>query len=895
MHNDRNSGQDARLQAAEQSLGSTITQTRMGINAERFAHAFWPLWTLLFVVIAALAFEIHILVSPGWLIVLVIVVSAGLGALLVTGYRQFTLAGRDEAIRRLDDALPGRPLAALGDTQAIGVKDPASVAVWTRHLERMTTAAKAARVSWPDLRLSQGDPNGLRLIGIVALIAAAIFAGRGDKPSLTDALLTDGTPDFATGPSFEAWANPPVYTGKPVIYLTESDVDALTLPVGTVVTVRIYGDESGFGLAESVSGEDIALAQIAEGIQSADFTVAQDGAFTLKEGSSTLGTWDVTVVADTPPSIELGEPMTRTVTGAMELSYKATDDYGVAHGTVEITLDLDRIDRRFGLVVAPEPRESVTLDLPLPLSGNTDEVEEILVEDLSQHPWSGLPVHLTLTAFDDANQEGRAENIEVTLPGRRFFDPLAKALIEQRRNLLWSRGNTDYVSQMLRVITHQPDDIFTNQTAYLMTRMALRRITYMSENEFSVEEQEDVAELLWQVALLVEDGSLSDARERLRRAQERLTDALRNGATEDEIAELMRELREATDRYMQMLAEEAQKNGEMQQSQGESNRLITQDQIQALMDRIQELADSGQTEEADKLLQELAELLENLQMQTASGSGSQGEQSEGEQALEDLQDTLREQQELADDSFQQLQREFQEGRNQGRNQQGQQGQQGQPQQSPIQPGQGESQGQQGQGEQGEEGQQQGQNGQGEQQQGENGQGPGQDGNLGAGELADRQNALRQMLNELRGRLPGPSSEEGQTARRALEDAERNMRDAQRNLDKGDLPGALDRQADAMESLREGMRNLGEELQQQAQQNQGQSGAEQSNNAARDNRDPLGRPRGTRGSIRSDENVVPDVSPLQRAQELFDEIRRRSSDQTRPTEELDYLRRLLDRF
>ena len=33
----------------------------------------------------------------------------------------------------------------------------------------------------------------------------------------------------------------------------------------------------------------------------------------------------------------------------------------------------------------------------------------------------------------------------------------------------------------------------------------------------------------------------------------------------------------------------------------------------------------------------------------------------------------------------------------------------------------------------------------------------------------------------------------------------------------------------------------------------------------------------------------------RARELLDEIRRRSGEQQRPTEELDYLRRLLERF
>ena len=165
----------------------------------------------------------------------------------------------------------------------------------------------------------------------------------------------------------------------------------------------------------------------------------------------------------------------------------------------------------------------------------------------------------------------------------------------------------------------------------------------------------------------------------------------------------------------------------------------------------------------------------------------------------------------------------------------------------------------------------------------------------AGELAQRQEALRQMLDDLRGQLPGPGTEGGADARRQLEQAEREMGDARDNLDSGNLNGALDDQADAMEALREGIRGLGEELQQQAQQNQGDAGSQEGEGLARDKRDPLGRPAGSRGNIRTDESLLPGEDAIRRAQELFDEIRRRTGEQNRSEDELDYLRRLLDRF
>ena len=59
----------------------------------------------------------------------------------------------------------------------------------------------------------------------------------------------------------------------------------------------------------------------------------------------------------------------------------------------------------------------------------------------------------------------------------------------------------------------------------------------------------------------------------------------------------------------------------------------------------------------------LQQLLENMQMMIGKGGeGQQGQSGQGQQSMQGLSDALREQQGLADDSFQQLQREFQHGR-----------------------------------------------------------------------------------------------------------------------------------------------------------------------------------------------------------------------------------------
>ncbi|MEO0864989.1 MAG: DUF4175 family protein, partial [Pseudomonadota bacterium] len=169
---------------------------------------------------------------------------------------------------------------------------------------------------------------------------------------------------------------------------------------------------------------------------------------------------------------------------------------------------------------------------------------------------------------------------------------------------------------------------------------------------------------------------------------------------------------------------------------------------------------------------------------------------------------------------------------------------------------------------------------------------GQQGQEGA--LADRQQALRDELRRQQGNLPGAGTPEGDAARDALDRAGRAMDGAEEALRQEDFAEAIDNQSQAMEALREGMRALGEAMQQEqqnAQQGQGTSEADRRAEA----RDPLGREPGSNGSVGTEQGLLQGEDVYRRARDLLDEIRRRSGEGERPDVELDYLKRLLDRF
>ena len=832
-----------------------VRLTRIGMAAENAVRCFWPVWTIGFVCLAPLMMGWQDLLPIG-----AVWAFAGTGgvaflAALLWGLRRFRMPTMAAALARVDAAMPGRPIAAVADVQAIGASDPASIAVWQAHVARMAERTKSARAVEPDLRIADRDPYGLRFIAVLFFVTALLFGSFLRVASVGD-MVTGPSAAMASGPIWEGWVEPPAYTGRPSLYLNDIPAGPLRVPAGSKVTLRVYGDDGGLSLIEDVSGRGEQAIALADGQQQFEITYSGTLALDGENGRR----WLVTAMADEPPFVTLTDPITADAMGEMSQPFRATDDYGIESGSATITLDLAAVERAYGLTVDPDPIDPLVLDLPMPFTGDRSAFDAFLVENLSEHPLANLPVTLQLAVTDAAGQTTTTAPEPLILPGRRFFQPFARAVIEQRRDLMWSRGNARRVGQILRAVSHRPEDIFTSETMYLRLRTIIRRMDNIALVGMDDDAQAEIVTALWDLAIQLEDGRLADARERLRRAQERLSEAMRNGASDAEIAELMQELREATDDYMRMLAEQAEPgDGTDQADNSENSMEMSMNDLQAMMDRIEELMQQGRMEEAQALMEELNRLMEN--MRVTQGEGGDGPSTPGQQSMQDLAETLRDQQDLSDDAF----RELQEGFNQG-----QQGEQ--PGQQPgQQPGEG---GQQGQGDQ----------------QGEGGQGSGGD----QQSLDQRQQALRQELQRQRDGLPNLSGDAGEAARDSLDRAEDAMEGAEDALRGGDLSGAIDQQAEALDALRNGMRALGQAMA------EGQSGAqgEQGQAAGRaepGQRDPLGRDTGATGQMGTDQNLLGGLDINRRAAELLDEIRRRSSEQDRPEVERDYLRRLLGQF
>jgi hypothetical protein len=266
--------------------------------------------------------------------------------------------------------------------------------------------------------------------------------------------------------------------------------------------------------------------------------------------------------------------------------------------------------------------------------------------DLTSHPWSGATVELTLVAQDEAGQEGRSPPFELTLPARRFFDPLARAVVEQRTKLALDANADVRVADALDALTMAPEKTFDKIGNYLAVRSAYHRLVNARDDD----DLRGVVDYLWTIALAIEDGGLSLAAQALRDAQERLREALENNASDEEIARLTQELREALQEFMQALAEEATRNPQAMNLPPDADmQVLRSDDLQRMLDQIEELARTGARDAARQLLSQLQNMLENLQAgQPQMGDPQAGQMMEN---LNELADMIRRQEELMNQTF----------------------------------------------------------------------------------------------------------------------------------------------------------------------------------------------------------------------------------------------------
>ena len=517
-----------------------------------------------------------------------------------------------------DSRLPAGTLAALEDRPLGG--DPYDP-YWRAHQRRLRERIGRVRLDRPRAAVSRLDPFGLRY-GITFLFALSLLvAGERAGTRLRDAV----TPALGTDRVIVAdvWLDPPAYTGRPPVFLARGEAlpdgtqTERTVPVGTTLRVRLTSPRGAPRARLDVFTEDgrerVPVPQ-EEAASVLDLTMDANAALSLRAGGR-RAVWPIAVTPDRPPSVALtAQPETEGGT-LLRLQARTEDDYGVRSAALAL-----RLAPTQNLPPdVPAPDASVlerTITLPLPALTGVPGDRDVSI-DLTEHPFAGLDVLLSVRVEDGAGRTDATPPVRMTLPTRGFYDPLARTVIEQRRQLAVAPRSWPRTARLLSALTLAPERYAESTREFLLLRTAYRRVM--------ANEGDDVGgtiDSFWSLAIALEDESLNAARARLEAAEQALRDALTRGAPDAEIERLIEELRAAMDDYVAALA----RSGDAQAAP-DSAQLGDED-LGDLLDRIQEASERGLRDEARSLLNQLSQMLENLSI--AEGQGSPGSDGQGQ-------------------------------------------------------------------------------------------------------------------------------------------------------------------------------------------------------------------------------------------------------------------------
>src|SRR5690606_3002726 len=89
------------------------------------------------------------------------------------------------------------------------------------------------------------------------------------------------------------------YTGRPSLYLADIPQGPLSVPQGSQITLRLYGEVGALTVAETVSGRTADIGSASDAQQS--FAVMQAGQLAIDGPGG--AEWVINVIPDQPPNV----------------------------------------------------------------------------------------------------------------------------------------------------------------------------------------------------------------------------------------------------------------------------------------------------------------------------------------------------------------------------------------------------------------------------------------------------------------------------------------------------------------------------------------------------------------------------------------------------------------
>ncbi len=781
---------------------------------------------------------------PAFFVSLVFI--CGLIALLYRGRGYFIRPSPHDVDRFLEveSKVRDRPLTGAKDI-LINTQKSTTRALWSLRMRNLHAGSDALKFTMPRPILGVRDQYGLRFAILLFAIAGFIFAGSLRWERIETGLFPYAPVmqnQFAT--LLDIRIVPPDYTQMADIFAQGDDV--IEIPENSVI--KISGQSRAGFLKLRVNNVKTPFKTETRGQYFYEGVMTEDSHIDLSQFGLSKLQYELEIIKDEAPAIVQKDDPAPLPDGPLRFHFMVYDDYGVE--TLYASMNIDPKMMQDAPIGAPYFEERLVM------SPDKEEFEIRPVFDLTGHPWAGLPVVFNFKVSDQTGQEGVLPPIEIILPERVFSHPVAQSLIAARKKLAWlpTAGYAGLSDDLFPILT-RPDTFHDDMVVFLGLRSVISRLDYAMPSE---EIARGIMDILWMLALRVEDGNMTMAARKMRNMQSALERALNNpNASQQELLTMMDSLKESMGDFFRELMRDLQKMA----GENTMDSLLPEDfdadaldigNMAQMMDQLENAIRDGETQKAQELMAEMQRMMDQLDpsviqpMPEDMKMMSKGvdEIKELIERQEDLKAQTEQQANIIADTLETL-RLYQQFLPEGERMKTLNA---------------------------------------------------EDGKLQRMAIADttghqvEQDALRFVL----GRLMLEAGEILDELPENLGLAEHEMRKSADALGENVPADSLPFQEQAIAYLKEAQEQLSQQLAARIKQTRfltfGGGGAQKY--------DPLGRPYGEDegdGSGYGSEVKIPDKNERRRAQDILKKLRERSGEYNRPEEEREYLRRLLKQF
>ncbi len=218
---------------------------------------------------------------------------------------------------------------------------------------------------------------------------------------------------------------------------------------------------------------------------------------------------------------------------------------------------------------------------------------------------------------------GTSSDATFELAERPFHNPVARLLIAARKSLSVHPDDRGEALETLDELMQQTD-LFTGDLGAFLALSGTYYGLVRNHSESAVPEAQD---MMWELALHMEEGQTEQSARALEQARQAARDAMDkaqqqpNDQNRQELAKKLEELRQAIERHMQALMEEAQRNNNIMPFDPKAMQLSDRD-MQKMAEQAEQAAKEGRMADAQQEMAQLEKMLDQLRNARTQGNDS---------------------------------------------------------------------------------------------------------------------------------------------------------------------------------------------------------------------------------------------------------------------------------